>query len=61
MQSDVVGHHCFKGSFCLHYRGKWSEDEAAWSSKMLVSFHFTTWHHNSEDYDFKLQSAFSDT
>jgi len=27
--------------------------DTAWSSKMLVSYHIITWHHNTEDHDLK--------
>jgi hypothetical protein len=28
--------------------------EAAWTSKMLVLYHSTTWHHNPENLDLKM-------
>jgi hypothetical protein len=46
--SDVVGYRCFKGPCRLHLQGAM---KTALSSKTLVSYCNTMWHHNPEDLD----------
>jgi hypothetical protein len=49
MLCSVMGEYQhFRGPCCLHIQGK-VKTETVWSSKMLVSYHHTTPHHNTED------------
>jgi len=46
----AVGYQCLRGPCCLHLHFT-LEMEKARSSKMLVVYHNTTWHHNPEDFN----------
>jgi len=43
--SDTIGYQCFGWPCCFHLQCK-VKIKAAKSSKMLVSYHITTWCHN---------------